>query len=214
MVSYCTSRRISYNNTFITVYWIRDMKIKLLICIIITGVCFMLLNSQSRAQEPYKIPDDEWPSQVIYDTVHVCYNGIIRWIAMGNPQLMTQQPPPHIARLMLVHCFCVLDQIRTKHKYKAYVDFINNDSMEDQSLLPKLFMRNSLKCVKEYGTLQGLVILDEKALEGLNEWSDNETQSDTEIEGKSSDNNSGKSDSPELPEELPQEDKDLPLLNF
>ena len=214
MVSYCTSRRISYNNTFITVYWNRDMKIKLLICIIITGVCFMLLNSQSRAQEPYKIPDDEWPSQVIYDTVHVCYNGIIRWIAMGNPQLMTQQPPPHIARLMLVHCFCVLDQIRTKHKYKAYVDFINNDSMEDQSLLPKLFMRNSLKCVKEYGTLQGLVILDEKAYKGLEEWSDNETQSDTEIEGKSSDNNSGKSDSPELPEDLPQEDKDLPLLNF
>ena len=84
----------------------------------------MLLNSQSRAQEPYKIPDDEWPSQVIYDTVHVCYSGIMRWIAMGNPQLMTQQPPPHIARLMLVHCFCVLDQIRTKHKYKAYVDFI------------------------------------------------------------------------------------------
>ena len=190
------------------------MKIKLLICILITGVCFMLLNSQSRAQEPFKIPDDEWPSQVIYDTVHVCYNGIIRWIAMGNPQLMTQQPPPHIARLMLVHCFCVLDQIRAKHKYKAYVDFINNDSMEDQSLLPKLFMRNSLKCVKEYGTLQGLVILDEKALEGLEEWSDNETQSDTEIEGKSSDNNSGKSDSPELPEDLPQEDKDLPLLNF
>ena len=214
MVSYCTSRRVSYNNTFITVYWICDMKIKLLICILITGVCFMLLNSQSRAQEPFKIPDDEWPSQVIYDTVHVCYNGIIRWIAMGNPQLMTQQPPPHIARLMLVHCFCVLDQIRTKHKYKAYVDFINNDSMEDQSLLPKLFMRNSLKCVKEYGTLQGLVILDEKAYKGLEEWSDNETQSDTEIEGKSSDNNSGKSDSPELPEDLPQEDKDLPLLNF
>ena len=214
MVSYCTSRRISYNNTFITVYWNRNMKIKLLICILITGVCFMLLNSQSRAQEPFKIPDDEWPSQVIYDTVHVCYNGIIRWIAMGNPQLMTQQPPPHIARLMLVHCFCVLDQIRTKHKYKAYVDFINNDSMEDQSLLPKLFMRNSLKCVKEYGTLQGLVILDEKAYKGLEEWSDNETQSDTEIEGKSSDNNSGKSDSPELPEDLPQEDKDLPLLNF
>ena len=41
------------------------MKIKLLICILITGVCFMLLNSQSRAQEPFKIPDDEWPRQVI-----------------------------------------------------------------------------------------------------------------------------------------------------
>ena len=214
MVSYCTSRRISYNNTFITVYWNRNMKIKLLICILITGVCFMVLNIQSRALELNKIRDDEWPRLVIYDTEHVCYNGIIRWIAMGNPQLMTQQPPPHIARLMLVHCFCVLDQIRTKHKYKAYVDFINNDSMEDQSLLPKLFMRNSLKCVKEYGTLQGLVILDEKAYKGLEEWSDNETQSDTEIEGKSSDNNSGKSDSPELPEDLPQEDKDLPLLNF
>ena len=65
-----------------------------------------------------------------------------------------------------------------------------------------------------YPELQGLVILDEKAYKGLEEWSDNETQSDTEIEGKSSDNNSGKSDSPELPEDLPQEDKDLPLLNF
>ena len=176
-----------------------------------------LLGAQDNSSEKIlkkALNDNEWTSQIIYDTVNACYQGTVKWIIMANPQLMGTVPPPMVQRKMLIHCFCVLDQIRAKHKYKAYVDFINNDSMEDQSLLPKLFMRNSLKCVKEYGTLQGLVILDEKAYKGLEEWSDNETQSDTEIEGKSSDNNSGKSDSPELPEDLPQEDKDLPLLNF
>ena len=190
----------------------KNMNMVKVIFFILFLMCVMVLNSQPRAQEFDKVPNDGWPSQVVFDTIHVCYNGIVRWIAMGNPQLMTQQPPPHIARLMLVHCFCVLDQIRIKYKYEAYVDFINNISMEDQSLLPKLFMKKSLECVKKYSTLTGLVILDEKAYKGLEEWSDNETQSDTEIEGKSSDNNSGKSDSPERPEELPTEES--PILNF
>ena len=157
-----------------------------------------------------KVPDDGWPSQVIYDTTNVCYNGTLRWVAMGNPNLLNQPPPYHIARMMLVHCFCVIDKVRTEYKYKAYVDFIAEDNKLAPTLIPKLFMGKSLECIRDFGTLQGLVILDEEALKGLDEWTDNETKVDKEV--NSPDNNSGKSDSPEQPEELPNED--TPLLNF
>jgi len=188
----------------------KNMNMVKVIFFILFLMCVMVLNSQPRAQEFDKVPNDGWPSQVVFDTIHVCYNGIVRWIAMGNPQLLTQQPPPHIARIMTVHCFCVLDQIRIKYKYEAYVDFINNISMEDQSLLPKLFMKKSLECVKKYSTLAGLVMLDEEALKGLEEWSDDETKIEEKVDPP--DNNSGKSDSPERPEELPTEES--PILNF
>jgi len=159
-----------------------------------------------------KVPDDEWPSQVVFDTVHVCYNGTLRWIAMGNPALTSQQPPYHIARMMTVHCFCVMDKVRTQFKYRAYVNYIMKDKdTRAPTLIPKLFMGKSLECIRDYHTLEGLVILDEEALKKLNEWTDNETQSD-KSEDILSDNNSGKSDSPEQPEELPKED--VPLLNF
>tara|TARA_Y100000590_G_scaffold384348_1_gene455635 strand:+ start:75 stop:629 length:555 start_codon:yes stop_codon:yes gene_type:complete len=175
----------------------------------------ILLSANSWAKEPIsqfdKVPDDEWPSQVIFDTVHVCYNGIVRWIAMGNPQLMNMPPPPYVARVMTVHCFCVMDMVRTDYKYKAYVDFINNDSMEDPKLLPKLFMKKSLECIKEHGTLAGLVMLDEEALRGLDEYAeDNATKVEKKVDPP--DNNSGKSDSPEQPEELPTEES--PILSF
>ena len=162
-----------------------------------------------------KVPDDEWPSQVIFDTIHVCYQGTLRWVAMGNPSLLSAPPPYHIARIMTVHCFCVLDKVRTQYKYRAYVDHITKDEgNETPTLIPKLFMGKSLECIRDYHTLTGLILLDEEALKGLNEWSDNETKIDTKIEDNSPDNNSGKSDSPEQPEDLPLEDKDLPLLNF
>ena len=162
-----------------------------------------------------KVSDDEWPSQVIFDTIHVCYNGTLRWVAMGNPTLLSHPPPYHIARLMTVHCFCVLDKVRTQYKYRAYVDHITKDDRSAPTLIPKLFMGKSLECIRDHGTLQGLVILDEEALKGLEEFGkDNETKIDTKIEDNLPDNNSGKSDSPEQPEDLPSEDKDLPLLNF
>ena len=163
-----------------------------------------------------KVPDDEWPSQVVFDTVHVCYNGTLRWIAMGNPSLLSQQPPYPIARMMTVHCFCVMDKVRTQFKYRAYVNYIMKDKdTRAPTLIPKLFMGKSLECIRDFGTLQGLVILDEEALKGLEEFGkDNETKIDTKIEDNLPDNNSGKSDSPEQPEDLPSEDKDLPLLNF
>ena len=163
-----------------------------------------------------KVPDDEWPTQVIFDTVHVCYQGTLRWVAMGNPSLLSQQPPYHISRIMTVHCFCVMDKVRTDFKYRAYVDYIMKDKDKTKpTLIPKLFMGKSLECIRDHGTLQGLVILDEEALKGLEEFGkDNETKIDTKIEDNLPDNNSGKSDSPEQPEDLPSEDKDLPLLNF
>ena len=132
---------------------------------------------------------------------------------MGNPSLLNQPPPYHIGRIMTVHCFCVLDKVRSEFKYKAYVDYINKDQLENRTqpkLIPKLFMGKSLECIRDFGTLQGLVILDEEALKGLNEWTDNETKVDKEVNPPN--NNSGKSDSPEQPEELPEED--LPLIGF
>ena len=73
-------------------------------------------------------------------------------------------------------------------------------------------MGKSLECIKDYHTLTGLILLDEEALKALNEFTgDNETKID-KSEDILSDNNSGKSASPEQPEELPKED--VPLLNF
>ncbi len=190
------------------------MKKILMMFIIVFSFLFLPFIWAQSDKEPIsqfdKVPDDEWPSQVIFDTVHVCYNGIVRWIAMGNPQLMNMPPPPYVTRVMTVHCFCVMDMVRTEYKYKAYVDFINNDSMEDPKLLPKLFMAKSLECIKEHGTLKGLVMLDEKALEGLDEYAEDNA---TKVEEKDDSSvNSGKSDSPEQPEEVPTEDS--PIISF
>ena len=131
---------------------------------------------------------------------------------MGNPQLLTQQPPPHIARIMTVHCFCVLDKVRTQYKYRAYVDHITKDDRSAPTLVPKLFMGKSVECIRDYHTLQGLILLDEEALKGFNEWTDNGTQIDKEIEVEPPKNNSGKSDLPEQPEE--EVEGNVPLLNF
>ena len=177
-------------------------------------IMFSFMTYNIWAEEPIsdfdKVSNDEWPTQVIFDTVNVCYNGTLRWVAMGNPNLLNQPPPYHVARIMSVHCFCVLDKVRSDFKYRAYVDYIMKDKGKPV-LIPKLFMRKSLECIRDFGTLQGLVILDEEALKGLDEFGkDNETQIDKE-EGDSP-NDSGKSDSPEQPEELPIGDQ--PLLNF
>ena len=99
-----------------------------------------------------------------------------------------------------------------RDRYKAYVDFVNNDDKTKPTLIPKLFMGKSLECIRDFGTLAGLIILDEEALKALNEWSDNETKID-KPEDILPDINSGKSDSPEQPEELPREDASS-TINF
>ena len=164
-----------------------------------------------------KVPDDEWPSQVIFDTIHVCYNGTIRWITMGNPNLLNQAPPYPVARAMTIHCFCVMDKLRTEYKYTPYVEMINKDDPMNPRMLPNKFMEHAIKCIKEHNTLSGLVVLDQDSInmfgEKIKKQKDNETKNDIQIEVKPPDNNSGKSDStPEQPKELPTED--APLLNF
>tara|TARA_Y100000310_G_C20431347_1_gene691616 strand:- start:78 stop:758 length:681 start_codon:yes stop_codon:yes gene_type:complete len=164
-----------------------------------------------------KVPDDEWPSQVIFDTIHVCYNGTIRWITMGNPNLLNQAPPYPVARAMTIHCFCVMDKLRTKYKYTPYVEMINKDDPMNPRMLPNKFMEHAIKCIKEHNTLSGLVVLDQDSInmfgEKIKKQKDNETKNDTKIEVKPPNDNSGKSDSlPEQPKELPTED--TPLLNF
>ena len=159
-----------------------------------------------------KVPNDEWPSQVIFDTIHVCYQGTLRWIVMGNPNLIGQSVPNHIGRTMTVHCFCVLDKIRTKYKLTPYTNMLGGDDPMNPQFLPRLFMTTAIECIKEYNTLFGLVVLDPSFNidDVLNQ--DNETKNDTKIEVEVPDNNSGKSDStPEQPKELPE---DAPLLNF
>ena len=164
-----------------------------------------------------KVTDDEWPTQVIYDTTNICYQGTLRWIVMGNPNLANQLPPVHVARAMIVHCFCVMDKLRTEYKFTPYTDFIGKDNPMNPRILPNKFMQKALQCIKEHNTLAGLVVLDQESLdmfgEKIKEQKDNETKNDTKIEVKPPDDDSGKSDStPEQPNELPTED--APLLNF
>ena len=164
-----------------------------------------------------KVTDDEWPTQVIYDTTNICYQGTLRWIVMGNPNLANQLPPVHIVRTMIVHCFCVMDKLRTEYKFTPYTDFIGKDNPMNPRILPNKFMQKALQCIKEHNTLSGLIILDQESLnmfgEKMKEQKDNETKIEQKIEVKPPDDNSGKSDStPEQPKELPTED--APLLNF
>ena len=171
-----------------------------------------LKNNETLLERHFiKVPNDEWPSQVIFDTVQVCYQGTLRWVAMGNPNLMNTPPPYNVARVMTIHCFCVLDKLRTAYKLTVWTKMLSKDNPSAPVVAPKEFMQKAVLCIKDHNTLTGLVVLDPKMLdEFLN---DNETKNDTKIEVKPPDNNSGKSDStPEQPKELPTED--APLLNF
>ena len=161
-----------------------------------------------------KVPDDEWPSQVIFDTIHVCYNGTIKWITIGNPNLLNQAPPYPVARAMTIHCFCVLDKLRTEYRYTPYVDMLSTDDPLNPRLLPNKFMEKAVMCIKEHDTLSGLIVLDPNFnLDDIDiNQKDNETKNDIQIETPP-DANSRKSDSlPEQPNELPEQD--VPLLNF
>ena len=225
VVSFCPCHRIVYNNHFIVVY--SDMKkiilfIVFFVYLIQCGWAQVDVENKLFIKELIKVPDDEWPTQVVFDTVHVCYAGTLRWIIMANPNLGGQNPPNHIARIMTVHCFCVMDKLRTEYKFTPYTDMLKGDDPLMPKFLPELFMKKALECIKEHNTLFGLVVLDpnldvdnliNKAQNYLDLKKDNETKNDTQIEVKPPDNNSGKSDSiPEQPKELPTED--APLLNF
>ena len=227
VVSYCTSCRAVYNNYFIVVY--SDMKTytpvyfikKVLICLLIlipVSIFIMNLTSvraednNTRSKVFLMVPNDEWPSQVIFDTIQICYQGTIRWIVMVSPGLLNQVPPYPVARKMTIHCFCVLDKLRTEYKYTPYVDMISKDNPANPRILPNKFMEKAVMCIKEHDTLDGLVVLDPNF--NMEDLDTMKQDNGTEIDQKRNilpNDNSGKSDSPEQPKELPT---DIPLLNF
>ena len=92
--------------------------------------------------------DDDWPTQILYDTVGACFQGTVKWVVMSNPSLIGQIPSPMAQRQMVEHCFCVMDYIRKELKYQEYIK-----KVPDINWTGKLFMDNAAKCVAEYETL-------------------------------------------------------------
>jgi len=114
---------------------------------------------------PKILDDDEWRSQLVFDTVQACYQGTIRWIVLSNPTLLGQIPNPIAQRQMMEHCFCVMDKIRKENKVKDY-----KKKVLDPEWGGNTFMLKAMECVKEYKTLPsfftGIIVIP----------SDNETK--------------------------------------
>ena len=176
----------------------------------------MVMVSQVKAEDnktieftdrgwPKILDDDKWTTQLLFDTVHACYQGTIRWVVLSHPSLLSQTPTLAAQRQMMEHCFCVMDKIRHEIKLEEYFKKIL-----EPEWIGNLFMLKAMECVNEYKTLPSFFM---KVLDNITTINDNETKNDTKIEVKPPDDNSGKSDSlPEQPNELPKED--VPLLNF
>ncbi len=181
----------------------------LIFSLIVFLMVFFVKGVRAEDNKPFiKVPNDEWPSQVIFDTVHVCYQGTLNWIARGNPNLMNTQPPYNVARVMTVHCFCVLDKLRTAYKLSEWTGMLSKDNPSAPVVAPREFMQKAVLCIKNHNTLSGLVTLDPKMLNDF--LNDNETI--TRKQKEETDNGSGKSDS--IPEQPNEPLEEAPLLNF
>ena len=97
---------------------------------------------------PKILDDDEWRSQLVFDTVQACYQGTIRWIVLSNPTILGQIPAPLAQRQMMEHCFCVMDKIRKENKVKDY-----KKKVLDPEWGGNTFMLKAMECVNEYKTL-------------------------------------------------------------
>ena len=129
----------------------------------------MVLSSQVKGESPSVKESVEkqsleintaevgWPTQIVYDSVNACHHGTYRWIVMNNPSLIGTIPPPHTQRMMIEHCFCVLDRVRKDYKFTDYLQITPNEQM-----VGNLYYQTALKCVTENGTLQGIIYLKAK----------------------------------------------------
>ena len=97
---------------------------------------------------PKILDEDEWRSQLIFDTVQACYQGTIRWVLLSNPALLNQIPSPLAQRQMMEHCFCVMDKIRKEVKLEEYYKKVLNPLWTGN-----IFMVKAMECVAEYETL-------------------------------------------------------------
>ena len=132
-----------------------------LICLVF--LIFLLISSPLKGEDNETLTID-YPTKAIYQSIIGCYQGTHRWIVMSNPALIGVTPPAGAQQKMTEHCFCVMDLVR---KQMTYVEYLSK--IFDTSYMGQLWMTNALVCVKDHGTLQGIIILDEDS-------SDNKTK--------------------------------------
>ena len=135
---------------------------------------------------PKILDDDEWRSQLVFDTVQACYQGTIRWVLLSDPSLLNQIPSPIAQRQMMEHCFCVMDKIRKENKIEDY-----KKKVLDPEWGGNLFMLKAMECVGEYETLPSFFMKMPTP--------DNETKKENKIIIK-----------PEEPQDLQEESPDQP----
>ena len=165
--------------------------IKIYVQFIVFMICMMFVFStmvlvgQVRAEDnttrkfeniergfPKILDEDEWSSQLVYDTLGACYQGTIKWVIMSNPSLLGQAPGPMAMRQMMEHCFCVMDKVRKNQPLKVY-----KKKVFDSKYIGDLFMTKALECVAEYRTLPAFftTLTDNKTK------TDNETVNPAEV---------------------------------
>ena len=152
------------------------MVIGIVIALIITSSSKVGAVDNKTIEEPPRTPggfpkilddDDEWPSQILYDTIGACYQGTVKWVVMSNPGLIGQIPSPMAQRQMVEHCFCVMDKIRKEIEYKEYIK-----NVTDMNWTGNLFMSKAAECVVEYQTLPSFFM---KIPDNKTKTNDNET---------------------------------------
>ena len=137
---------------------------------------------------PKILDDDEWRSQLVFDTVQACYQGTIRWIVLSNPTILGQIPTPLAQRQMMEHCFCVMDKIRKENKVKEY-----KKKVLDPEWGGNLFMLKAMECVGEYKTLPSFFMKMPTP--------DNETKKENKIIIKPEEPQDSQEESPDQPKE-------------
>ena len=141
--------------------------------LIIVLFCIVMFAGQVEAEDNKTLSNleqnQEWTTQLLWDTTNACYSGTYRWILMANPALIGQQPPPMVQRQMMLHCFCVMDKIRNEYTHEKYVEFVKSGISVGQ-----LFMDKAYECIGEFDTMRGIIILQDQL--------DNSTMRDNETE--------------------------------
>jgi len=137
---------------------------------------------------PKILDDDEWRSQLVFDTVQACYQGTIRWVLLSDPSLLNQIPSPIAQRQMMEHCFCVMDKIRKENKIEDY-----KKKVLDPEWGGNLFMLKAMECVGEYKTLPSFFIKMPTP--------DNETKKENKIIIKPEEQQDLQEESPDQPKE-------------
>ena len=168
------------------------MSVLLFLLIMIVAGMFVVKAEDNKTIEfddkgwPKILDDDEWRSQLVFDTVQACYQGTIRWVLLSNPSLLNQIPSPIAQRQMMEHCFCVMDKIRKENKIEDY-----KKKVLDPEWGGNLFMLKAMECVGEYETLPSFFMKMPTP--------DNETKKENKIIIK-----------PEEPQDLQEESPDQP----